>query len=94
VTSRFVTEETLRDAIGDVQVDPEAFGDILEDAQKVYDIAQADPWLTDTSLRTEAQNAGLDPDRVNVALEVLKAGGRLFAVNLTEKQIPQEEPDA
>lgn len=98
MSTRFVTEETLREALGDtVDVDSliaEELGAILEDAEGIYALVVAEPWLTEAALRTKAEGEGFDPDRVNAALKVLAAAGRIFAVNLTEKQIPVLEDES
>ncbi len=90
---RFVTEETLRAAVGDVQIDPDQFGQVLDDARCIHCIVIEEPWLTETRLRSCAESKGLDPDRVNAALAVLVNAGQLFSVSLTEKQIPAPEED-
>lgn len=91
MATRYVTDEVLRDAIGDAQVAPEALGQVLEDVQAVHALVSAEPWLTEASLRSKAEEAGLDPDRVNIALTVLASSGQVFAVSLTEKQIPNAD---
>jgi hypothetical protein len=88
VTTRYVNSETLREAIGEADVDLESLGQVLEDAETVNGLVLDDPWLTEAALRSVAEGVGLDPDRVNAAIAVLVASGQLMAVNLTEKQIP------
>lgn len=97
MTTRYVTDEELRDAIGDAQIEPDRFGEVLDDARRIHRFVIEEPWLTEAKLRAKAEEEGLGPDRVNIALRVLESTGQLFAVSLTEKQIPEssgqtEEP--
>jgi hypothetical protein len=94
MTIRYVTDETLKAAIGDTGIDLEDLGQVLEDCEAVYRIVVAEPWLTEAALRSAAEEADIDPDRTNLALKVLTSSGRLRAVNLTEKQIPTPEEPA
>lgn len=92
MATRYVTDDTLREAIGSADVDAEQFGQVLDDARAIHALIVEEPWLTEAKLRTSAEETGIDPDRFNVARSVLESSARIFAVSLTEKQIPEQEP--
>lgn len=94
MATRWVTDETLREAIGDAKIDPEKLGQALDDVRVLHAFVVEDPWLTDAALRSAAEKEGLDPDRVNAALAVLTSSGQIYPVNLTERQIPERSPEA
>lgn len=77
----------MGDAVGDI--DGERFGEMLEVAEKVQALVAGDPWMTEASLRSAAsEQHNIDPDDFNAALLILASAGRVYAVNLTERQIP------
>ena len=84
---RFVIREQLEDAVGDLG-SAVTLDEALADAADVSAYIAANPWVTETALRTWGENQDIGPDRMNAALAVLDASTKVVRTNITEAQIP------
>lgn len=77
---RYVTDKALEEIPALQAQEPEQRAQTLADADAVYAYVRRNEWITEDRLRKWAERRDLNPDRLNVALELLAQTGRLTTI--------------
>jgi len=75
---RFITDEEAR-RLG-APDDPEQRREVLRDAEALYDLVAAQPWIDEAAVRVLSERRDLSPERTTAALRFLVSSGRLVDV--------------